>query len=349
MNVKNYFTLLFLVAFVLGSRAGNPDRQGSAGAGELLMNPWARSAGLHTINTAGVTGIEATRLNIAGLARINNLEIGYGYGQYLVGTDISTNTLGLAKKVGKNGVFGLDFMVINFGDIKVTTVSFPEGTGAFFKPTWANIGLSYATVFANKVSVGLGVRLVMESVAGISARGVAIDAGVQYVNGPKDNFKLGLSLRNLGTPLRFRGEGFTVPRPDPNNPNTTLAYDQRSANYELPVALNIGTSYDFYFTEEVRVTPMVNFTSNSFSRDQLGAGIEVSILKDVVQLRAAYKGDLQKNSAVIKEDVYTGLAFGASANLVFNKEKKSKLGIDYAFMNSRVFSGTHNFGLRIDL
>lgn len=347
--MKKYFTFIILCAIGFVANAGNPDRQGSAGAGELLMNPWARSAGLHTINTAGVTGIESTRLNVAGLARITNLEIGYSHGQYLVGTDISTNTLGLAKKVGKNGVFGLDFMVINFGDIKVTTVSFPEGTGAFFKPTWANIGLSYSTLFANKVSVGVAVRLVMESVAGISARGVAMDAGVQYVNGPKDNFKLGLSLRNLGTPLKFRGEGFTVTRPDPNNPNTNLAYDQRAANYELPVALNIGTSYDFYFTEEVRITPMVNFTSNSFSRDQLGFGAEIGILNNVVQVRAAYKLDLQKNSTVIKEDVYTGLAFGASANLTFNKEKNSKIGFDYAFMSSRIFSGTHNFGVRIDI
>lgn len=347
--MKKYFTILSFFAFIFTSWAGNPDRQGSAGAGELLINPWARSAGLHTINTAGVTGIESTRLNIAGLARINSLEIGYGYSQYLSGTNISINTLGLAKKIGKNGVFGLDFMVINFGDIKVTTVNFPEGTGAFIKPNFANIGLSYATVFANKVSVGVAVRLVMESFAGISARGVAIDAGVQYVNGEKDNFKLGMSLRNLGTPMRFRGEGFTVTRPDPNNATTNLAYDQRAANFELPVALNIGTSYDFYFSDEIRVTPMVNFTSNSFSKDQLGVGLDIGLFQNMIQVRAAYKGELQKSSEIVKEDVYSGLAIGASANLIFNKEKKSKIGLDYAFLPSRVFSGTHNIGLRIEI
>lgn len=346
------FTLLICSSVLI---AGNPDRQGSSGAGELLMNPWARSAGLHTINTSGVSGIEATRLNIAGLTNIQSMEIAYSHGRYLVGTGISTNALGLAKKIGKNGVFGLDFMALNFGDIKVTTVDFPEGNGTYFNASWANIGVSYAHMFVNeeslgKVSVGLGVRLVMESIPGISAHGIAFDAGVQYSNGAKDNFKLGLALRNLGTPLKFRGEGFTVTRPNPNVENVNLAYDQRAANYELPVVLNIGTSYDFYIADDaVRLTPMVNFTSNSFSRDQLGCGIEISLLKDILQVRGAYKAEIQKTTEVIKEDIYSGLSLGASANLTLNKETKSKVSLDYAYMSSRIFSGTHNIGVRINL
>ncbi|KXK18393.1 MAG: PorV/PorQ family protein [Saprospiraceae bacterium] len=353
--MKRLFTIICLIAFSQIGFAGNPDRQGSAGAGELLINPWARSAGLHTMNTAGISGIEATRLNIAGLASVKSMEIGYSHGRYLVGTGISTNALGLAKKIGKKGVFGLDFMSVNFGDIPVTTVNFPEGNGANFNVAWTNIGLSYAHNFFNeeslgKVSVGLGVRLVMESIPGISATGVAFDAGVQYSNGSKDNFKLGLALRNLGTPMRFRGEGFTVTRPNPNVQNVNLAYDQRSANYELPVVLNIGTSYDVYFADDaVRLTPMINFTSNSFSRDQLGGAVEVSAFKDLVQVRVAYKAEIQRTTEVIKDDVYSGLAFGATANLTINKETKSKVALDYAYMASKVWSGTHNIGVRINL
>jgi hypothetical protein len=149
--------------------------------------------------------------------------------------------------------------------------------------------------------------------------------------------------------MKFRGEGFTVTKPSETGANTNLAYDQRSANFELPVALNIGTSYDFYVGDDIRVSPMVNFTSNSFSRDQLGFGVELGILDNMLQVRGAYKAELQKTTAIVKEDVYSGLALGASANLVFNKEKKSKIGFDYAYRTTNVFSGTHNFGVRIDL
>ena len=71
------------------SQAGNPDRQGEAGAYELLMVPYARTAGLHLMNTAFISGVESIRLNVAGLARINKTEITLGSTQYLKGTGIT--------------------------------------------------------------------------------------------------------------------------------------------------------------------------------------------------------------------------------------------------------------------
>lgn len=344
--MKNFFTTLFLITVTIVSVfAGNPDRKGSAGAGELLMNPWARSAGLHTINTGGISGIEATRLNIAGLARITKTEITLSHAKYLVGTGINMTAFGLAQKVGERGVFGIDVMVLGFGDIPVTTTQQPEGTGSTFSPNWANLAISYATTFENKVSVGISARFIVESAGDIKASGVCLDGGVQYVNGEKDNFKLGLALRNLGTPMKFKGEGFTTIKA---LDNYNLAYDQRAAPYELPVTLNIGTSYDFYMGDAARITPIVNFTSNSFSQDQLGIGIEVGIIDEILQARAAYKLDLQKSTLVEDQDIYTGLAIGASVNLFLNKETGSKFSIDYAYRTTRVFDGTHNLGVRFN-
>lgn len=345
--MKNIFTLLFFFLFVTTiAIAGNPDRKGAAGAGELLMNPWARSAGLHTINTSGISGIEATRLNIAGLARIEKTEISLSHSKYLVGTGLSMSSLGIAQKVGKRGVFGLDVMVIGFGDIRVTTTDQPEGTGATYTPTWANMALSYATTFENKVSVGLSARFVIENVGDIRASGMALDGGVQYVNGPKDNFKLGLAIRNLGTPMKFKGEGFTKLK---SVETYNLAYDQRAANYELPVTLNIGTSYDFYFSDEIRFTPIANFTSNSFSQDQIGVGIELGIFEEMLQVRGAYKFPIQKATLVEDKDIYSGLALGASVNLPLGRDSNNKFSIDYAYRTTRVFNGTHNLGIRVNL
>lgn len=53
-------------------------------------------------------------------------------------------------------------------------------------------------------------RLVSESIQDVSASGFAIDAGVQYVAGPKDNFKLGISLRNIGSPMAFGEKVFQL-------------------------------------------------------------------------------------------------------------------------------------------
>ena len=203
------FTVVMSLTMCHSAFAGNPDRQGEAGAYELLMNPWARSAGLHSMGTSFVNGVEAMRLNVAGLSRVKGTEVMVSHARYLEGTDIKMNAFGLAQKVGKNGTFGLSLMSMDFGDIPVTTENSPQGTGGTFSPNFFNLGLGYGHIFENKISVGILFRAISESTADLKAFGFALDAGVQYVSGPQDNFKLGLSLRNVGSPMSFGGQGLS--------------------------------------------------------------------------------------------------------------------------------------------
>ena len=78
-------TYLLLIALLGASTAfaGNPDRAGSAGAGQLLINPWAASNGLAGTNMASVTGLESTFSNVAGLAFV---ELAFMNSMYLSGT-----------------------------------------------------------------------------------------------------------------------------------------------------------------------------------------------------------------------------------------------------------------------
>ncbi len=344
---KIYLLLLVFFVFQSVSWAGNPDRQGEAGAYELLMNPWAKSAGLHTMTTANIRGVEALRLNVAGMGRINNLEAMAGYANYLQGTGISMNALGLVTKAGERGAFGLSLMTLDFGEIEVTTTDQPEGTGTTFSPSFFHLALGYSHTFENKISVGLALRLVSESISNASAFGFALDAGVQYVTGEEDNFKFGISLRNVGSPMKFTGEGLSTPAPSPNG-GYEITVSQRSATFELPSMLNIGLSYDFLFSDKHRFTLVGNFTSNSFSQDQLGGGAEYSF-NELFMLRAGYKTDLG-NVSEAEESIYTGLAAGASLELPLNNENKNvRLGIDYSYRNTRLWDGTHNIALRISI
>ena len=71
--MNRYIVIILITALGLlspAARAGNPDRQGEAGGYELLLNPWARSAGLHALNTSWVSCVEDMNINIAGLSRM---------------------------------------------------------------------------------------------------------------------------------------------------------------------------------------------------------------------------------------------------------------------------------------
>ncbi|MEO7176428.1 MAG: PorV/PorQ family protein [Saprospiraceae bacterium] len=349
MNKYLYACLLVLVSTGMAF-AGNPDRQGQAGAFELVLNPWARSAGLHSMNTSSVRGLEAMRLNIAGLSRINNTEVAIGHMIYLQGTGINMNAIGLAQRMSKNGVLGISLYAMDFGEIKVTNDDQPEGSGAYFSPSFFHLSMGYSQKFENKVSVGAMITLISESTAGVKSFGFGIDAGVQYVAGDQDEFKFGLSLRNVGSPMKFGGDGLThqVPGPDPGNPYE-ITVSKQAASFELPSMLNIGLSYDFLFGSKNRLTALGNFTSNAFSRDQLGIGFEYSF-NDMFALRAAYKAELGKiDLNEIGKNIETGLSAGVSLDVPLSKKNQNIIGIDYAYRATNPFNGTHNLCLRISL
>lgn len=326
--------------------AGNPDRQGEAGGYELLLNPWARNAGLHALSTSMAYGVEAMQINVAGLSRINRTEFVIGHTRLFEGTGIRLNSIGLAQKMGENGAFGLSLMAMDFGDIEVTTTDVPEGTGATYSPNFFNIGLSYSHTFDQKVSVGILLRGISENIADVGAFGFAIDAGVQYVTGAKDNFKFGVSLRNMGSPMKFSGEGLSFPAPNPDGTDPyPITVQQRAAGFELPSMLNIGLSYDFWGGTQHRITTLGNFTANSFSVDQLGAGIEYAF-KEMFMVRAAYRYDIGVPANDPQHNLYTGLCAGVTIEVPTKKESSGRFAVDYAYLATNPFSGTHNFSIR---
>lgn len=338
--------LLLVAGFSVQSHAGNPDRQGEAGAYELLMNPWSRSSGLHSLNTSFVGGVEAMRINVAGLGRINKTEIVVSNSQYFVGSGISMNAAGIAQRIGENGTLGISIMSLDFGDIDVTTVNNPAGTGATFSPSFFNLGVGYSHTFDNKISVGVLARGVSESIADVSAFAMCLDAGVQYVSGERDNFRFGISLRNIGSKMKFGGEGLADIAE--NGEDQQYRFDVQAAGFELPSMLNIGLSYDFYIADINRLTAFGNFRANSFLRDELGGGLEYGF-KEMFMLRLGYVYNIGQSANGDDQSVFTGLAGGISFDVPVRKNSATKLGIDYSYRDTDPFQGTHNFGLRISL
>ncbi len=141
--MKNKFKVFGAAALtavmLLGSAtlyAGNEDRAGQAGATELLINPWARSSGWGGANSASMQGLEAMYMNVAGVSFTKRTEVLFAHTRWLVGSGTSINSFGLTQKIGEAGVLGLGIMSMGFGDISVTTVDQPEGTGSFFSPRY---------------------------------------------------------------------------------------------------------------------------------------------------------------------------------------------------------------------
>ena len=79
-EMKSIFKIFAVVVIlttltVQSAYAGNDERRGTAGAAELLINPWARSTGWGGVNVANARGLDASFINIAGLAFVNNMVV----------------------------------------------------------------------------------------------------------------------------------------------------------------------------------------------------------------------------------------------------------------------------------
>lgn len=347
--MKKYTTLALLLvfAFALKVEAGNPDRTGQAGAYELLLNPWARSSGWHTIGTANIRGVESLRLNPAGLSFTRKTELVFARTNYLQGTDVYFNSVGISQRMHKNGVLGISLMSIDFGDIAITTTDQPEGIGADYSPAFYNLGVSYGHSFGEKIAIGATVRIISQQITNVSASGVAFDFGIQYQTGENNEFKLGIALRNVGSPMRFGGDGLSFAGASATG-TSPFTVENRPADYELPSQLNIGASYDFLFADKNRVTLAGNFTSNSFTKDQFGAGVEYAF-SEKFMVRGGYKYEAGITSEADRSNVHTGLSAGATVEVPVKKNSKTSLGVDYSYRTSNPFGGTHTFGLRIAL
>lgn len=359
----NKFLAILSVLVVLGFQAyaGNPDRRGEAGAYELLMNGWARSSGFWSMNTASISGLEAERLNIAGLTGTKKTEIIAAYTLWLQGTGVGVAHGGFAQTFKEVNTVALSIQALNFGAIERTTVQNPEGGLGTFRPTFINIGVSFARKFSNSISGGVTLRLVNQGLGNVNAFGFAVDAGLQYVTGPKDNIHFGVSLRNVGTPMKFKGDALANSVQVVSSTTYQLTTENRSNKFELPTQLNIGAAYDIWmgkkkevspkvFKQDFRLTALANFASNAFGYDHYGVGLEFG-WKEMLMLRGAYRFENGQFKDATRLNVYTGLAAGFTfeAPLTKNKESSTKLAIDYSFRATHTFMGTHSMGLRFTL
>jgi hypothetical protein len=335
--------------------AGNKDRSGQAGAPELSINPWARTSGVFGSNTASVSGIEAMKQNIAGLAQVVSTEIGVSHTWYVSGTSVDINNLAVGQNLGNGCVVGLNVMSMSFGDIPQTDYYNPEGYGTF-KPSYINMALGFSKQFSTHVNAGVGATYVSETINNISAMGVAFEAGIQYVTGKRDNFHFGITLRNMGTNMRFTGTGFSI-NVDKQQQASEFAVTGRqpSEKFEIPTCLNLGAAYDFFLDENRcskdstpvhRLTAMGNFTSNSFGNDYLGLGVEYGF-RNMFMARAAYRYEQGIGSDATSTTMYYGIAAGATVQTRLG-DSGPMLSFDYSFRPTRrPSSGVHMLSIRL--
>lgn len=357
MKVKNMTVrkLIFVGAVTLGCCssvfAGNGNRVGSAGATELLINPWARSLAWGSAGVSCVNGLEATFTNIAGLAYTDKTQVKFNYTNWLGGASINLYAAGIAQRVSKHDVIAVSLQSLGFGEVQITTVDLPEGGIGVFKPKYNVINVGYAREFSHSITGGINFKVISESISNMRATGIAFDAGIRYMTGKKDQMKFGITLKNVGPTMRFKGDGLST---QANYVNTTdqVSLEQRSSDIELPSSLSIGASYDFLMGKEEmnKLTLAAAFTANSYSEDQYKVGLNYGFTSKhaAFNIRCGYIMEKNIFKKAYRRNALTGFTAGASVDVLVGKSR-SAIGIEYAVRLSSPFGPIHTVGATFSL
>ena len=361
---KNIFWVsLMAVGFVGTAFGGNPERQGQSGAAQLTINGWARSSGMGWANGGKISGAEAMYMNVGGLDRFkNNTELVFARTEWLMGSGIAINSVALAQKMGEGGeggTFGISVMQYSIKPIDITTEDNPYGGIGTFRVNMSNIGLAYSKSFSNNISAGVMAKIVSEGIPDASASGVALDAGVQYVTTfrptkggmKKDDFKFGISMKNIGPDMTHTGDGLSY-KAILDNGTFTKTVQVKVDQIKLPALLNIAASYDIRLDKNAnqydnKLTVGFGFTNFAYTANQLTLACEYSY-KEFLTLRGGFVYQQGIFDSEVRPSAFTGPQAGISYDFAVG-EDGNQVSLDYSYRATNPFNGVHSFGLRIGL
>ncbi|MCO4814023.1 MAG: PorV/PorQ family protein [Flavobacteriales bacterium] len=348
-SIRKAFLICSALFVGFSSSAGNEDRVGSAGASHMLVNPWARSGATGGAGISSVNGLEASFINIAGIAFTDKTQIKFNHTNWMGSAGIGFNSAGISQRVSESGVIAISIQSMNFGDVMVTTVNNPEGSIGFFSPRANVFNIGYARTFSESISGGINFKVISENISDLKANGIGIDAGIRYVTGEQDQMKFGITLKNVGPVMKFKGDGLANQATYVSTGNI-VTLEQRSATYELPSLLGIGASYDFIFNEMNKLNLAFGYTANSFQSDQFRLGLDYGMTQEKLafNLRAGYVYEKGLLDVENRSNALIGPTAGFSVDALVG-ESKTALGIEYCARFAGIFGVIHTFGATISL
>ncbi len=333
MKARLIGLLVILLIFTLLSSAhsGEFSRVGTAGAQFLKIGMGSRYVAMGEASVACVNDAYAMYWNPAALTEISSSNLSLTNVDWVL--DVQVNNASFGKAIDEYSAFGISLTALSMGDMEVTTVEEPEGTGETFTSSSYSLALGYARKLTDRFSVGIGGKYVWERISEERASGLALDFGTLFYTGFR-SLRIGMSISNLGSEMKLEGpELDAYYNPQPGNPN----YDNVKAKlqvdpYDLPLTFRFGMAYDLIDSPESKLTVSVEAKHPNDNTQQASLGGEY-IWKEMLALRGGYKLNYEEE----------GVTLGGGLKLQTGKD--TRLDISYAWADFSRLSSVHRFSL----
>ena len=322
MNKKIVFFLLIIFSFF--SSLSAQSKTGTTIGQFLKIGPSARASAMANASTSLYGEASSLYYNAASLGRLSNVDIQFTYNQWLA--DITYNYAVVAVPIEGLGTFALQATSLNSGEIDVRTVEFPKGTGERYSVTNFALGLGFGLMLTDRVSVGLQVSYIQETIWHSSLSTFGLNFGVQY-QVEENGLTVGASILNFGPRAGYDGRDLYINYdfdPDKYGDNDLLPAELRTDTYSLPTSFRVGVSYPLVINEDNKVTFAIDAFHPNDNTENVSIGSEWQFL-NILSVRAGYRDLFIPDS----EEREGGLVLGAGVKV--NVLENYNLRFDYAW------------------
>ena len=335
MNKKIIFSLLIIFSFFSSLLAQN--KTGTTIGQFLKIDPSARASAMANASTSLYVEASSLYYNSASLGRLTNVDIQFTYNQWLA--DITYDYAVIAVPITNLGTFALQLTSLNSGEIDVRTVEFPKGTGERYSVTNFALGLGFGLMLTDRVSVGLQVSYIQETICHSSLSTFGLNFGVQY-QVEENGLTVGASILNFGPRAGYDGRDLYINydfNSDKYGDNDLLPAELRTDAYSLPTSFRVGVSYPLIINEDNKVTFAMDAFHPNDNTESISIGSEWQFLNSF-SVRGGYRD-------LFIPDSEAGLVLGAGVRV--NVLESYNLRFDYAWADYGRLEQAHRFTISL--
>ena len=330
--MRLYFILFVLMfSFVLSQEIDPPDavtKVGTSAANWLKIESGVRGISMGGSQVASGSGISGVFYNPASIAFGESSEVYYSKSYYLAG--ISHNTLGYVTKLTFSDYLGLYLFYLDSGEMDVTTVISPDGTGEKFSVLDLSVRFLYGKQLTDRLRIGVALKYFREEIYTAHMQSLVVDIGSNFDTGIY-GFDLGMSVSNFGPEVQYEGDALDVTVDDDIAVSGKLS--KITSKFSVPLTFRIGLSNDVIGGDEGSVHRLTLSADGINPIDYTvygGLGVEYS-WRDIAFIRGGTK--LFHDTA--------GMSLGGGL-------KWSIFKIDYAYVNYGILEETHQYGISLE-
>ena len=291
--------LLILLAGVLNAQS----KTGTTIGQFTLIEPSARTAAM---GGAGVTASGealAAFYNPGALGALDRSDIQFSHELWFA--DISLIHVGASFSIDGFGTLAAFVTNLNSGDINVTTVQQPLGTGERYSVNNLLVGIGYGLRLTDRFTLGLQANYVTERILHSSVSVFGVNIGTLYELSP-GGLRIGASLANFGSKGKYEGTDLYIRYdidPDRYGDNSSVPGEIKTDEFAMPIVFRIGLGYPLQIDESNVLEFAAEAQHPSDNSECVNLGAEW-MFRRVLALRVGY-------NSLFQEDSEYGLTAGA--------------------------------------